>query len=343
MVAVAGIAATGRAAPPDSATEQTPPRQSAPRQIASPRGAAAILGEHPRLELLWNEGEFTEGAAAGPDDAIYFSDIPASNPGRVLKFVPATGRTTVLCADSGKSNGLCFDRSGRLLAACGANQGLRALCEITPEGGVRPICERFEGRRFNAPNDLDVHPDGAVYFTDPIYVGDEPRELDHMSVYRFDPQTGAVQRLETGISKPNGVVVSPDGRTLYVAETDNGVPEAPGSGSGGGRMKMTLNAFPIAPDGGVGARRVLRDFGQEAGIDGMTVDREGRLYAAVRAASRFGVGVYSPEGEELAFLPTPELPTNCTFGRGSDAATLYVTAGGGLYRIRLRTAGAEGF
>ena len=83
--------------------------------------------------------------------------------------------------------------------------------------------DRFEGKKFNAPNDLVVHPRGWVYFTDPRYVGKEPLELDHMSVFRYDPKTKTVHRATTDISKPNGTVVSPDGKTLYVAETDNGV------------------------------------------------------------------------------------------------------------------------
>lgn len=306
--------------------------------------AEPIVPPDAQLELLWDQGEFTEGVASAPDGSIFFSDIPNEGAGRVLKFNPTTRETSVFCADSGKSNGLCVDRAGRLIAACGANAGRQALCEIAAEGTVRPIVDKFEGRRFNAPNDLDIHPNGWIYFSDPRYVGGEPIEIDHMSVYRFDPTTGAVVRVTTDITKPNGVALSPDGKVLYVAETDNGVPDVPGAGSGGGKKHMTLNAFAVDQNGNLGPRRMIKDFGMETGIDGMTVDREGRILAAVRAESRPGIGVFDPAtGDEMGFLPMKDLPTNCGFGRGDDLRTLYITAGKGLYRVRLNTDGAFAF
>lgn len=299
----------------------------------------AVVPADAKLEELWNEGEFTEGVAVAPDGLVYFSDIPKSALGRVLKFDPRTGATTVHCADSGKSNGLEFDSEGRLIAACGANGGRRALCEIAPEGTVRPLVERFEGRRFNSPNDLVIHPHGTIYFSDPRYVGAEPVELDHQSIFAFHPRLPSkLQRLDTGVTKPNGLMLSPDGHTLYVAETDNGTLDASQPVPAGTPQRMTLNAFDLRTEGPLrDSRRVLVDFGQQLGIDGMTVDSHGRIFAAVRSADRFGIRVYSPEGQELAYVPTPSLPTNCCFGVGADARTLYVTAGGGLYRLRLPT------
>lgn len=299
----------------------------------------AIVPPEAELEELWNEGSFTEGVAAGKDGAIYFSDIPSDDsPGRVLRFDPRTGRTSVYCADSGKSNGLMFDASGRLLACCGASHGKRALVEITRDGRLNVLVDRFNGNKLNAPNDLVVHPRGSVYFSDPRYVGPEPMELDHMSVYRYDPD-GSLHRVTRDIEKPNGVILSPDGKTLYVAETNNGSTGEPSGEIRPGRM--TLNAFPVRDDGSLGAKRVLVNFGDQLGIDGMTTDRQGRIYAAVRSANRYGIVVYTPDGKEVAYLPTPELPTNCTFGIGEDAKTLYVTAGTGLYRIGLNAAGAH--
>lgn len=292
-----------------------------------------------RLEQLWNKGEFTEGVAVAADGTVYFSDIPSGTaPGRIFKFDPKTEKTTVHCADSGKSNGLMFDRNGRLLAACGANVGKRALCEITADGKVRVLAGRYQGKQLNAPNDLVIHPDGDVYFTDPRYVGSEPLELDHMSVYRYSPD-GALQRMKIDITKPNGVILSPDARTLYVAETDNGS-EGLDAEKPPRPVRMTLNAFRIRDDGALADKRVLVDFKKELGIDGMTVDTRGHIYAAVRSAKRHGIVVYHPSGRELAYIPTEELPTNCCFGTGETANVLYVTIGGGLYRITLN---AQGF
>lgn len=302
--------------------------------------ANPIVPAGARLETLWEEGSFTEGVAAGPDGNIYFSDIPFNKkPGRVMKFDPRTGRVTVHCADSGKSNGLMFDRKGRLIAACGAMWGRQALVEITPEGKVRPLVERYRGKRLNAPNDLVVHPRGWIYFSDPRYAGDEPMEIPHMSVYRYNPADGSLARVTFDIEKPNGVAVSPDGKTLYVAETNNGSTDVRKKDPGTKPGRMTLNAFPIRKDGSLGKKRVLVNFGRQTGVDGMTVDQKGHIYAAVRSADRHGIVVYSPQGKELAYIPTKELPTNCCFGIGKEAKTLYVTAGKGLYRIRLKIPG----
>lgn len=295
-----------------------------------------IFPEGAVLKEVWNDGDFTEGVAVRTDGMVFFSDIlrDPDQPGRILRFDPKTGTTSVFCADSRKSNGLFFDRSGRLFACCGANGGAMALCEVTQDGNIRPLVERFEGRRLNSPNDLVVHPNGSIYFSDPRYIGPEPIELDHQSVYRYDPAARVLARATTDIEKPNGVHVSPDGRTLYVAETNNGSTgqvsnQQPVPG------RMTLNAFDVAADGTLSGKRVLIDFGDQLGTDGMTVDGDGRIYAAVRSENRFGIIVYSPTGQELDYLPTPALPTNCCFGVGGQSSMLYVTAGGGLYQVDL--------
>jgi gluconolactonase len=307
---------------------------------AKPSGSKKILPKGAVLEEIWNEGEFTEGVAVAPDGGIYFSDISfsAEKPGRIMKFNPKTGKVTVHCADSKKSNGLMFDGKGRLLAACGAHKGAQAVCEITPDGKVRPIAGKYMGKRFNSPNDLVVLSDGTIYFSDPRYVGEEPIEIDHMSVYRVDPN-GKVTRVTTDIQKPNGVNVSPDGKTLYVAETNNGSTDVTKKDPNTKVGRMTLNAFPIKSDGSLGKKRTLVNFGKEVGTDGMTVDSKGNIYAAVRADSKHGIIVYTSKGKELAYIPTTELPTNCCFGKGDDAKTLYVTSGKGLYRIKLNIEG----
>ncbi len=288
-------------------------------------------------ELLWNGGEFTEGVAARSDGMIFFSDIPSdpATPGRILMFNPATRRTDVFCADSSKSNGLAFDSGDRMLACCGANGGLRALCEVTEDGLVRGLSEMFEKKPFNSPNDLAIHPDGSVYFSDPRYVGFEPLALSGMWVFRFNPETGATTVATKFASKPNGIGISPDGKTIYVANTDNGsvgLPDQPATS----KKRMSLEAFDIADDGTLTHRLTLVDFGGEDGIDGMTVDASGRIFAAVRSEKRFGIAAYSPAGKELAFLKTPTLPSNCCLGAGHGAETLYITAGGELYCVKVK-------
>lgn len=158
-----------------------------------------------------------------------------------------------------------------------------------------------------------------------------------MDVYRLDPD-GSLHRATDDIAKPNGVTLSPDGKTLYVAETDNGTAEAERV-TDAKMGRMTLNAFPVNADGSLAKKRVIVNFGSEVGIDGMTVDARGNLYAAVRSASRFGIIVFDPMGSERAYIQTPTLPTNCCFGIGPELKTLYITAGSGLYRIRLTNNG----
>ncbi len=302
------------------------------------RGDAVIVPVVAKLETLWEKGGFTEGAAAGPDGNMYFSDFAQpfdSGPARIMKFNPKSGKVSVHCPNSRMGNGLMFNAEGRLFACCASPLGgARALVEILPDGKVMPIVEKFEGKRFNSPNDLCIDSNGRIYFSDPKYVGPEEMELTSFDVYRYDPD-GTIRIATKEIDKPNGVILSPDGKTLYVAETDNGTAKADIVKTPPKPGRMTLNAFRVKKDGSLGKKKMLHNFGKETGIDGMTVDVKGHIYAAVRSASRFGIVVFSPEGKEKAYIETPKLPTNCCFGIGKESKTLYITAGSGFYRIKL--------
>ena len=302
------------------------------------RGDAVIVPVVAKLETLWEKGGFTEGAAAGPDGNMYFSDFAQpfdSGPARIMKFNPKSGKVSVHCPNSRMGNGLMFNAEGRLFACCASPLGgARALVEILPDGKVKPIVEKFEGKRFNSPNDLCIDSNGRIYFSDPKYVGPEEMELTSFDVYRYDPD-GTIRIATKEIDKPNGVILSPDGKTLYVAETDNGTAKADIVKTPPKPGRMTLNAFRVKKDGSLGKKKMLHNFGKETGIDGMTVDVKGHIYAAVRSASRFGIVVFSPEGKEKAYIETPKLPTNCCFGIGKESKTLYITAGSGFYRIKL--------
>lgn len=293
-----------------------------------------VFPEGAVLEELWSKGEFTEGVAVRSDGLVFFSDIhmTVERPGQILVFDPATKLTRVYCERSSKSNGLAFDSGDRLIACCGANGGNRSLCEVSEAGNLKPLVASFNGQPLNAPNDLVVHPNGSIYFSDPRYIGPEPVEQAGMYLFRFDTKSNTVSIATDVAKKPNGVEVSPDGKTLYLAETDNGSTGVPGDPVGP-KGKMQLLAFDVAVDGTLSNSRVLVDFGKEDGIDGMVVDSSGRIFAAVRSENNFGIGVYDSTGKQLDFLKTPSLPTNCGFGAGNDSKTLYLTAGSGLYRV----------
>jgi gluconolactonase len=266
-----------------------------------------------KLEKLWSEGEFTEGPAYGPGGAVYFSDIG----NRIMRFEPSSGKTTEYRSPSGRANGLKFDAKGRLVACEGANTGGNRRISITEtDGTVRTLADRWQEKRFNSPNDLAIDRKGRVYFSDPRYVGDEKREIDTESVYRVDPD-GTVTKLITDVEKPNGMLIAPDGKTLYVADSNP-------------KGSQHLVAYPLNEDGTVGAKKLLHDFGKQRGIDGMCCDARGNIYGAAGSDKTSGIYVFSPEGKQTGFIPVPETVTNCCFG-DKDHKTLYVTAGNALY------------
>ena len=323
----------------------------------APSGETVVTADA-KLERLFTrsapiEGGLTEGPAVAPDGSIYFSDIPfGTDKGMILRFDPKTKKTTVFTGDSGKSNGLIFDAEGFLLACEGADHGGRRISRWNVKTGKRTtVADRYRGKRFNAPNDLCVDAAGRIYFTDPRYVGDEPRELEHRAVYRIDDD--GVHEVTHAVVKPNGIAVSPDGKTLYVANHDNGTDKIDPNKPPPKQGVMNIEAFPLRPDGSVGEARVLIGFGKMKGCDGMCVDTSGNVYLTIREARRPGVMVVSPQGKEIAFIPTgpanqsaddpskpPQgLPSNVEFGLGDEANMLYVTVDVSLYRIRLKTRG----
>ncbi|HEY7326534.1 MAG TPA: SMP-30/gluconolactonase/LRE family protein [Gemmataceae bacterium] len=324
-------------------------------ELPKPSGDS-IVSADAKLELLFTrtapiQGGLTEGPAVAPDGCIYFSDIPfGKDKGMILRFDPKTKKTTPFTHDSHKSNGLEFDAKGFLIACEGSDEGGRCLSRWDTKTRERTvIADRYQGKRFNAPNDLTLDSRGRIYFTDPRYLGSEPRELEHRAVYRVDPD-GKVSEVTHVPEKPNGIALSPDERTLYVVDHNNGTdridPTSPEPKTGA----MKIHAFPLDADGRVkGPGKVLIDFGTENGCDGMTVDAKGNLYLAVRSLKRPGIWVLDPDGKEVAYIPTgpaqpgarePKgIPSNCCFGIGDESKTLYITVDTSLYRIPLKIEG----
>lgn len=301
---------------------------------------ASIVPADAQVEMLWNEGEFTEGPAPAADGAILFSDIG----NRIYRFDPKTKKTSVFRDPSGKSNGLKFNPRGELVACEGAAPGGNRRISVTDaQGKVRTLADRFDGKRFNSPNDLAITAGGDIYFTDPRYVGDEPRELDFEAVFLVKPD-GTVKVATRDVQKPNGIIATPDGKTVYVAD-NNGAP-------GGNRQ---LVAFQVQGDGTLANKRVLHDFGPSGrGIDGMTLDVQGNIYATAGSGPLSGIYVFGPQGQQLALITTPGEPSNCVFGVGDEANTLYITGAGprttgagkrpyALYRVPLKIPGYHVF
>lgn len=323
----------------------------------APEGDASVLPADAKLMRLFDGGcVLTEGVAAGHDDFMYFSDITFTSlckdesgnflqAGNIWKYDPKTGETTIWRSPSGMSNGLKFDQDGNMIAALGADYGGRMLIRTDMATGKSYILSGlYDGKPYNALNDVTIDEQGRIYFSDPRYLGHEPIFQPGYAVYRLD-QDGTVTRLITDGGKTNGVLVSPDQQTLYVVSNDDGWfdfqrlkegEDAPAKGH------HVLQAYDLAADGTVSNRRVLVDYHPYSGPDGIIADVDGNIYAAVRAENRPGIGVYNAEGKELAFIPTgEELPTNVGFGRGEESNVLYVTSGHSLYKIKMAKDGYQ--
>ena len=304
-----------------------------------------ILPVDSELEEVFSDAHFTEGPTVAPDGTVYFSDITFTHQadmqaGHIMRYDPKTGETTVFRSPSGMSNGMKFDAQGRLVVAEGADFGGRRITRTDLETGKSDIIAGlYEGKPFNSPNDLTIDEQGRIYFTDPRYVGHEPVDQPVMGVYRIDTD-GSVHLVVADSGKPNGIAVSLDQKTLYIGSNDSGsfkeMPDELPTCMG----RMALLAYALASDGTATFREMLVDYAPEHGPDGFEVDVEGNLYVAVRDTTRFGICVYAPDGKELAYIKTPELPTNVAFGRGEASKMLYITAGGSLLRIQV---GKDGY
>lgn len=281
-----------------------------------------ILPPGAKVEKVAGGCKFTEGPAADAEGNVYFSDCPNN---RIMLYT-AKGETRVWKDGTRGANGMLFDREGRLVTCNSqlAPDG-RSVTRYEKDSRVTVLADRYQGKKLNSPNDLAVDREGRIYFTDPRYGAADDLEQDRMAVYRID-KDGSLTRVISDVQVPNGILITPDDRTLYVA--DNNPTE------GGAR---TLVAYGIR-DGQLQRSRIVYDFGKGRGIDGMVLDEKGRIFATAGEGKETGVYVISPEGKLLQFIPTPETATNCTFG-GPGLSTLYITAGESLYRMPTHTHG----
>ncbi len=290
-------------------------------------------------EKLWSAGRFTEAVDVAPDGTVYFSDMSVAEsqvPPQTLRFDPRKRRVIVAITNNGNSNGQEFDSSGNLWSVQMNYRGTRDVTVTTPDGQREVIASGYEGRPFNALNDLVFDAQGIAWVTDVRNLGSETIEQPYNAVYRINRE-GNVALAVADMRSPNGIAISPDGTTLYVAEhpyrsknlLDGDLTMLP----------MSIRAYDITNEGQAIHGRVFIDFGMQEGVDGMTVDANGNLVTAFRDDSRRGIRVFSPQGEEIDFLPLPEKPTNVAFGRGSERDILYITAGKSLYRVPTNSQG----
>jgi gluconolactonase len=265
-----------------------------------------------KLQKLSGEFQFTEGPASDSEGNVYFTDQPND---RIMRW-GTDGKLSTFMQPCGRSNGLCFDGKGNLIACADEKNELWSIDPRTKH--VTVLVKEYQGKLLNAPNDVWVHPDGSIYFSDPMYARDywkrDPKEQqDGHHVYRLSPDRKTLERVTQDLTQPNGIIGTPDGKTLYVADID---------------AKKTY-AYDIGRDGKLSNKRLFCEMGS----DGMTLDSEGNVYLTGK-----GVTVFDKSGKKVEQIDVPGegWTANVCFG-GSDGRTLFITASKGLYSIRTRT------
>lgn len=302
--------------------------------IAVPFARAAadlpsLLAPGAKVEKVAEGFMHGEGPLWHPDGFLLFGDTPRD---RIVR-VDESGAVSVFREPAGRTTALAFDTEGRLVAneSHGGDEGRRRVARREKNGEWITLADRFEGKRLNSPNDLAIDSHGRIYFTDPRYSKPETRELDHESVYRIDPD-GKLTRLIGTLTRPNGILVTTDARTLYVADN-------PATGD----KRATLWAFDLDATGNASGGRVLHEFPTARGFDGMTLDTDGRIWAAGGQNESAGIYVFAPDEKRasvrlITVIPLPQTPTNCTFG-GRNLDTLYITSDPILFRLRTAVRG----
>ena len=277
----------------------------------------SIPGIGPNGEVTKVHGgfEFTEGPADDGHGNLYFSDIPTN---RIYKL-DRDGRLSIFLEPSGHANGLMLNTAGTLFA-CQMDGQVVAVDLETKK--VTVVAGQYQDKRFNAPNDLVLDRTGGIYFSDPQYRAPQPLPQGIEAVYYVAPDN-SVARLVDNLQAPNGVILSPDEKTLYVVPS----------------VQKEVWAYPVESPGKLGPGRVFCTLKQAdekttTGGDGLSIDAAGNLYIT----TALGIQVFAPDGNLLGALPFPEQPANVTFG-GPELTTLYVTARTSLYSLPMQAKG----
>lgn len=284
------------------------------RLVAGALALAMTLGAQVfkdlRIERVAAGYKFTEGPVWSREGYLLFSDVPQE---LIVRWTPGKG-ASVFRERSNGANGNAFDPQGRLYSC---ESRTRRVVRMDRKGNIEVLAERYQGKRLNAPNDIVVRRDGHVYFTDPAFgAQQEGRELDFYGVYHITPK-GELELVARPQGRPNGIALSPDGKILYVANSD----------------ERNVRAYDLDRQGRASNERIVV-AGIEGVPDGMKVDEKGNLYVAAR-----GIAIYTPQGKLITTIELPETPSNCAFG-DPDFGALYVTARSSVYRIRLDVKGA---
>ena len=286
-----------------------------PVALQDQEGPTPIVATDEKVQKLVGGFRFVEGPAWLPGGSLLFSDIPAN---RIYRWEPGATEASVFLEDSQGANGLVVDARGRLYACLGKGRKVLRLDPAKPEERT-VLADAFAGRKLNSPNDLALDGQGGLFFTDPRFGSMDGVEQDVMAVFYTDGRE--IRRVVNNLTRPNGILVSIDAKTLYVADAD----------------RRRIHSFVIRETGKLGANKVLFTGDEKidgGGSDGMALDERGNLWTTYRS-----IVVLRPDGTLLQRIPTPENPANCIFG-GPDGKTLFITARTGLYALKTQVKGA---
>ena len=287
--------------------------------VADSAHAQSLLAPGAEVVKLADGFRFTEGPTANSKGDIFFVDDPNC---KIHRWCITNKQVSVFVEESAHANGMYFDKNDNLYVCEG---GTGSVVMYTPDGTRTVIANKFGARHFNKPNDLWIAPKGGIYFTDPQYGNAFHVVQGGEHVYYIVPDRSKVIRVietgeDKGFLKPNGIVGTPDGKLLYVADIN-------------GRMVYRYN---IQDDGTLTDKHPFAPFP----VDGMTVDEKGNLYITAVNREDRGVIIFNPAGEEIERIAVPEGPSNVCFG-GADFKTLFITAHTGLYAVEMNVKGAR--
>lgn len=274
----------------------------------------SLVTEGAELIRISNEYSFTEGPASDKNGNVFFTDQPNN---KIIKWKAEDNSLSIFKEPSGRANGLYFDHEGYLLAAA---DDKNELWRIDTNGEVDTLITNFKGKKLNGPNDLWVDLKGGIYFTDPYYQRPywerTTAEIEENNVYYISPDLKDVSIIADDFIRPNGIIGTPDGKTLYVADIGD---------------KKTYS-YSIAENGALKDRKLFTDMGS----DGMTIDNKGNLYLTGE-----GVTVFNSKGEKIHHIPVNEEWTaNITFG-GKNQDILFITAKGSVYTLKMNVNGVR--
>lgn len=274
-----------------------------------------------KVKKLAGGMKFTEGPVWLPADRkLVFSDIPNS---KLMQWQEGVGLSEF--RKSEQANGNILDLEGRLITC---QHAARNVVRTEKDGSIKVLADKFDGKRFNSPNDVAVRSDGTLWFTDPPWGLTEKAELPGHWVYKLDPDSGKVKPVVKDLAMPNGIIFSPDERRIYIADT-GGHTRHPDPAYH--KLAAGIHCYEVSKDGVLGKKH----FTIKEGSDGMRVDVKGNLYT-----TNGKVKIFNSDGRLLEEITVPEGPANICFG-GEDYKTLFITARTSLYSIRMVNAGAK--